>query len=79
MSTAKDTSYKQASRYLASDQWMRACITEEFTYDQYCESARNNEKTVHTLQEFQDCREWMEEEAYFHRWPDLTANIDPIK
>lgn len=73
----KDTTYNVSSRYISSDQWMQTCVYEDFTYSEYCESARNNEKVVYTLEQFLECRDWMEEEAYFQRWPDLSPDLDP--
>lgn len=51
---SKDTSYNVASQYLASDQWLQACVAEEFTYDEYRESAKNNNKVLATIEQFND-------------------------
>lgn len=49
---SKDTSFKFASICLSSDQWLTLSVAEEFTYDEYCISAKNNKMTIATKEQW---------------------------
>lgn len=76
---SKDLSYNICSHYLSSDQWLQCCVTEDFTYEEYCESAGNNNMTVFTLGEYNECRDHMEDQAALYGWGARTDILDPTK
>lgn len=49
---SKDLSYNICSHYISSDQWLTFSVAEEFTYLEYCISAKNNNMTIATQEEW---------------------------
>ena len=49
---SKDLSYNVCSHYLSSDQWLNFSVAEEFTYEEYCISAKNNNMTIATQEQW---------------------------